>query len=672
MNLSTITKYEADTTGYYRRVERTLPAGNTWRYTYYSNTEAVITTCGTANNQAGLLKAVTAPTPAQGTAVVNEYIYDRMGRPIAERTGPAGGGAWGCIAYDARGRVASRSIPAFGTQPARTVSYNYAVGANPLVTSVADAAGTITTTIDIVGRVVSMTDAWGQATTTAYDQASRVADIASPVGAQHFDYDGYGRPSAHKLDGATLAVATYNAASEITSVSYPANATTGTIGRQAGTGRTTDLTWRKPDGAVLTSDTVAYSLSGRVVSQSIDEAVASSFSYDAAGRLIGANLAGRSLSYGFGTTACNLTATGRNTNRTTMADSATATTTSSCYDAADRLVSTTDARYATIDYDERGNTKVLGNQVLAYDGADRHMATTVGATIVSYVRDAADRIIEHKLGGATVARYGYGGAGDSASFTMDSTNTVTERTIGLIGGVTLTKRSTGDVWSYPNIHGDVAATANAAGAKVRTTSTYDPFGQALGATPDNAPGNFDYGWLGSHQRGFESEAGIATIEMGARPDVPGLGRFLSVDPVVGGSANDYDYCNGDPINCADFSGEAPWDEVDEFSGVRELGTVVLREGVSYGPDSGFGREHIRADHGYSSITRSRIERTLRNPGTLIKRTKTAYTFIKQLRAGWRRGGKFGLQKRYINFFVVVETGKTPRGQGVITAYEERP
>lgn len=43
--------------------------------------------------------------------------------------------------------------------------------------------------------------------------------------------------------------------------------------------------------------------------------------------------------------------------------------------------------------------------------------------------------------------------------------------------------------------------------------------------------------------------------MGVRLYQPGIGRFLSPDPVLGGNCNDYDYVCGDPVNGFDLSGE---------------------------------------------------------------------------------------------------------------------
>jgi len=138
-------------------------------------------------------------------------------------------------------------------------------------------------------------------------------------------------------------------------------------------------------------------------------------------------------------------------------------------------------------YDPHGNTKTMGAQTLTYDGSDRHVATMTASTTVSYVRNATDRIISRTEAGSTL-RYGFDGPGSGAAFTTDSSGTtVQNRTLGLVGGLLVTKRATGDVWSYPNIHGDLVATADPAGAKRGATIAYDPSGTSLTPTGPTSP-----------------------------------------------------------------------------------------------------------------------------------------------------------------------------------------
>jgi RHS repeat-associated protein len=434
------------------------------------------------------------------------------------------------------------------------------VGGDPLKTSVGDASGTITTTVDRLGRIVAYADAAGNSTTSVYDQPGRLVSTAGPglLASTSITYDAAGRPSEQKVDGAVVATPTYDAAGELASVSYGNGTRLSAVGRDPA-GRTTALTWVNPSNQAIATDAVTRSQSGRVLTNTIDGATANTFGYDAAGRLITATVAGHSLAYDFGdATGCPANIAGRNTNRRAVTDNG--VTTTYCYDAADRLVSSTDASVGTPAYDAHGNTTTLGTQTMVYDGADRHIATND----VTYVRDAADRIIERKVAGNIVARYGYAGPGDSPAFVNHGLlQLLQERTFGLVGGVTYSKGGeAGDRWSYPNVHGDVMAVADANGAKVGGTSTYDPYGKSLTNLPDTEPGNFDYGWLGSHQRPIEHEGSLATIEMGARPYLPTLGRFLGVDPVEGGSCNDYDYACADPINSFDLTGERRTDTFD--------------------------------------------------------------------------------------------------------------
>ncbi|QXC60973.1 hypothetical protein KSP35_22105 [Aquihabitans sp. G128] len=590
------TTYEPLGTGYRREVSHQLPTGaaSTVATSYYGATEtAALPACagGATVNQGGMAKTVRSADPAgSGTnGIIRETRYDAQGREAATRVGSD---PWTCTTFDARSRPTRVAVPALSGAPGRVTDTDYAVNGNPLATSSSDTvdggtARTVTTSVDLLGRTRSYVDAWGNTTTTTYDAVGREATVVSPVGTETSTYDADGNDGPTVLDGTTLATPHYDSAGRLDWVQYANGTKSDPVPRDV-LGREVGGTWRNvSDNSSLFTEAATLSLAGDITgitTDGNDPHPGADYVYDNAGRLTQAWTTTRNASgavgtqhstYGYGTADAGCAAgtqanAGRNTNRTsqTIGDAPSAVTTTYCYDAADRLVGTTEAGVGTIAYDAHGNTTSVWGEQRGYDASDRHATTTKGSTVVSYDRDGSDRIIARtSAGGASpnVERYGFAGDGDAPDVVMDGTGAVIERDLSLPGGALLTRAAAGDTWSLPNLHGDTVVVTDGAGTVAGVERTYDPFGHTTGQPfVDDSAGPMDAAWLGQHQRMTEHEDGLAqTIEMGARQYDPTLGRFLEVDPVEGGSANDYDYTSGDPVNGRDLDGNCgtfgnPW------------------------------------------------------------------------------------------------------------------
>jgi len=229
------------------------------------------------------------------------------------------------------------------------------------------------------------------------------------------------------------------------------------------------------------------------------------------------------------------------------------TTKNYTYDGADRLIS------EGLVYDNFGRiTKLPGSLAggkeltTSYFANDMVASQSQNGVTNTFELDASlrqrSRLQAGGLEGMEV--FHYDGASDSPAWTERGT-TWTRNIVGIGGELSAVQESGKEITlQLTNLHGDVSATAaiNPEATSLKSTFGYDEFGNP---TPGVAG---RYGWLGGKQRRTELPSGV--IQMGVRSYVPQMGRFISVDPVRGGSANTYDYSNQDPVNGFDLTGEA--------------------------------------------------------------------------------------------------------------------
>jgi RHS repeat-associated protein len=325
-----------------------------------------------------------------------------------------------------------------------------------------------------------------------------------------------------------------------------------------------------------------HSLGGRVTREIVNGVTTRQrdFTYDGAGRLVTTVEGGTTRRYAYDA----------NSNRCGLA--------SSCesawvYDNADRIKASPYASAYT--YDGHGNvtatTGTTGNPsvTISYDANDHATVINDGTTTVTETLAPSGRVLRRVVTtNATSAvvediSYGYAGPGDSPAYSRPTAGgTVTTYLLGMGG---LTDVGGTGTWSLHNAYGDVLGTTNAAGTYTAAPQA-DEFG--VGTAPSSR-----LGWLGQQQR--HSVGGASGLfRMGVRLYDPALGRFLQVDPIEGGSCNDYDYVCGDPINKFDLAGTNTQSRiVNTFTavGAKNYDSVTLTAGAV--------RHMERARHGHS-------------------------------------------------------------------------
>lgn len=519
------------------------------------------------------IEPVAQPSGTPNLPVTRFVSYTSLGKPkeVVQEVGSPAATRKTIYTYDTAGRQTAKEIVSGSGTAIPKVETLYDASKGFATTNRFVCPGSepgcdtqaTTTSYDALGRVTTYQDADGNTATATYDLDGRVATFNDGKGTQTFQYDaGTGLLVGVADSAAGTFNASYNADGAMVSRGLPNGLTAASTVNSAG--ELMRLTYTKASNCGVSctwlDSEVTRSASGRILSES-GTLGTKSYSYDVLGRLTNA---AETPSGGACTTrAYAYDANSNRTSRTTrspgiggVCTESGGTTQTYSYDNADRLLG------EGLVYDAFGRitnlpANLAGGKALttSYYSNDMVASQSQNGVTNTYQIDAMLRHRQRLQAGGLegIEVFHYASPGDAPSWT-ERGSTWTRNIVGIGGELAAVQESGKEIaLSLTNLRGDVVASAatNPATTALKGTFAYDEFGNPTSGTAGR------FGWLGGMQRRTELPSGI--VQMGARSYVPAIGRFLSTDPIAGGSASAYDYGNADPVNQFDPSGLKPYD-----------------------------------------------------------------------------------------------------------------